>query len=136
MNYSLALELKNAGFPQNKDGDGTFLCECSHLSKDPEAKTVLGDTHERAYVPTLEELIEACVSQMVSINKWGDNLNFFELSPNINSSGDLDKIGKISEWRATWSIGISLDFIKISKNYFGSTPSEAVARLWLALNKK
>ena len=49
MDYSLANELKNAGFPQG--GRGRWIV-------DPNRIVVRFE--DRAYVPTLEELIEAC----------------------------------------------------------------------------
>lgn len=58
-------------------------------------------------VPTLSELIEACGGGFVSLTKMG-----------INHSGS---------WRA------ESDQITF---YDGSTPEEAVARLWLVLNAK
>jgi hypothetical protein len=64
---------------------------------------------DRAYVPTLEELIEAC----------GENFAWLHQSV------------KSKKWAAR-------DFIYDDgpPSGQGSTPTEAVARLWLALNKK
>lgn len=123
MNYELAKELKDAGFPQ--EGKGTYW---------PDNPDGEGDT---AYAPTLEELIEAVMSDFTARNTWQNmgHLHFFELAPNINTQGLIDDIGKTSEWRATHSYGADLDNIEWSENKFGSTPTEAVARLWLALNK-
>lgn len=64
------------------------------------------------YAPTLEELIEAC----------------------LNSGGypkfSLESAEDPREWRAQlWSLA-DCPFAN------GSTPTEAVAKLWLALNKK
>ena len=58
------------------------------------------------YYPTLEELIEAC----------GDEFDFLHMTPNRNS----------------WACHSQTD----EAFGAGSTPTEAVARLWLALNNK
>lgn len=57
------------------------------------------------YAPTLEELIEAC----------GDR--YFRL------------VHTVENWQA--SVGVEEGYLW----YMGATPTEAVARLWLALNK-
>lgn len=88
MNYDLAKELKDAGFPQIES----------------EAPTGIGDGKGNACrLPTLSELIEAC----------GDSFHA------------LGHIGK--EWQAVANNGLMRNEAK--------TPEEAVARLWLVLNK-
>lgn len=62
-----------------------------------------------AYRPTLEELIEAC----------GDN--FWSLT--ASTAGDA--------WYAR-----SVSMFSNQDSFHGDTPAEAVANLWLALNKK
>lgn len=87
INYELAKELKDAGFPMNKK----CLCKeeiCIHIS-----------------YPTLSELIEAC-------------------------GGNLGKL--VQEVKGEW---YCYDKSRISC-LKGSTPEEAVSRLWLNLNKK
>jgi hypothetical protein len=104
MDYALAKELKDAGFPRpiswhciNKDAAH------GHCRADkPDCKIQL------LAVPTLEELIEAC----------GDK--FGELMLMVGGSG--------GRWRATSEDGRS--------HPRGHTPTEAVARLWLALNPR
>lgn len=99
MNYELAKQLKDAGFPQEGDGGYALDNDC----KDER------DTCEcMGYVPTLEELIGMC----------GDG------SHGINRLYRIDD----GQWAATGND----DF----KDGVGTTPSEAVAWLWLALNKK
>lgn len=64
--------------------------------------------------PTLSELIEACgedLKQIDRILQWKEKPDWFALSHSINPDSRRD-IGE-----------------------FGKTPEEAVARLWLALNK-
>jgi hypothetical protein len=68
-------------------------------------------TLNEPYAPTLSELIEAC----------GED--FGSLHP-------LHKAGKISSWAA------QVYDLKGIREQRGSTPEEAVARLWLALNPK
>ena len=46
-------------------------------------------------------------------------------------------MGDSNEWGAGWSRGTWFrTHIRARDNYFGRTPNEAVARLWLALNTK
>jgi hypothetical protein len=66
---------------------------------------------ERKYIPTLSELIEACGCKTF----------------------DLLKID--NTWYAADGFGSHRDYWATHKAE-GSTPEEAVARLWLALNKK
>lgn len=89
MNYELAKELKDAGFPQGDTG------------------RKVGLRSDEAIVPTLEELIEKCGDKFYSLVFAIDN-----------------------DWRAfsetdQWNTVATAD---------GKTPTEAVARLWLALN--
>jgi hypothetical protein len=60
-----------------------------------------------AYVPTLSELIEACEER------------FWKLTKRLNATG--------------W---VAIAKAPNGGNANGSSPEEAVARLWLALNKK
>lgn len=66
---------------------------------------------ERRYIPTLSELIEACgeFNELVNLgDKW------------IAYGGGKDTVRNVEQWHAFGE---------------GSTPEEAVANLWLALNK-
>jgi hypothetical protein len=97
VNYELANELKEAGFIQTNAGSRVA----------PPDKVVVR-REDFAYVPTLEELIEAC------------GKDYFSLS------------GNPGEWIASFGAAT-----RSQTNWIeGSTPTEAVARLWLALNKK
>jgi hypothetical protein len=93
LSYELAKALQDAGFPQS--GSGTRVAP-------PDVLVARRD--DFAYVPTLEELIEAC----------GDA--FFAVE-------------KAATWRAQSATAPVLV-------YRGNTPTEAVARLWLGLNKQ
>jgi hypothetical protein len=98
MEYELAKELKDMGFPQGTTVDANRY---NHLAPDgnPTAPYLI----DCAYIPTLEELIEACGGFAFKLLKLPGERWFAE------ESGD---------------------------NAYGSTPLEAVARLYLALNKK
>ena len=103
MNYELAKRLKDAGFPQTKSQYGEYYITGSpgtFLGLIPRNDDILT-------FPTLEELIEAC----------GDNLMSID---NIDS--------RVSMWRSVTPFP--------HKAFFGTSPIEAVAGLWLAINKK
>lgn len=131
MKHKLAKDLKDAGFPQS--GKGTTYVDLS--SKDS------------FYVPTLEELLGACVELMKPKEPSPSELHFFELYPNMNAAAPGDRetlgnsdtgggkaLGDSEEWGVGWSRGPSLNRIRVRDNFFGKSPNEAVARLWLALN--
>lgn len=119
MDYSLAKQLKNAGFPQHqsdyyygnnnqyRNGDGKPVVE----RREDENETAFSDF--LCDIPTLEELIEAC--------------NHFPDHP----FASLIQLGSTEKW-GQWEAEVWWSDIKGE----GSTPTEAVARLWLALNKK
>ena len=99
-----------------------------------------GSKSERGNVkiPTLEELVDACMEIILKNNSW-ENENrkhfwFFELAPVIYTDGDVTKIGKISEWRATRDKGAGDDIVE-RNNFFGKTPPEAVALLYLDIKE-
>jgi hypothetical protein len=99
MDYELAKELKDAGFPQM-------------WGLTPEEQKVVEELGERsvypnAYIPTLEELIEACQPSHSFVLRHDECWEAFDRSVD----GSLYRGGGIS-------------------------PEEAVARLWLALNAK
>jgi hypothetical protein len=109
--YEKALELKNAGFEQKKNRIGflnTFIDNEGNLITEGES----------VYYPSLEELIEACVGRFVlhSPNSCDVNEYYWQNGDKWLAfhQGDKDK-----ETRGE-----------------GSTSSEAVANLWLELNKK
>jgi hypothetical protein len=131
VNHELAKHLKDAGFPQS--GKGATYVDLS--SKDS------------FYVPTLEELLGACAELMKPKEPSPSGLHFFELYPNMNTaapsgretltnsdSGGGKALGDAEEWGVGWSRGPSLNCIRVRDNFFGKSPNEAVARLWLALN--
>lgn len=105
IDYTLAKELKDAGFPQDK---------CSGIWKSsavgPSTQPLLG-------VPTLSELIDVCGGGFETLIKYTD----------VNGV-------------VTWGAGTFEDSERgaylLEGNTRYKTPSEAVAHLWLVLNKK
>jgi hypothetical protein len=110
MNYELAKELKDKGFPNSNDWKkgrviGVGVC------------MIRDDGEDFDYVPTLSELIEAC----------GECLSHIKRYP----------LEDCVYWWAVSHCGHKEH--EIGGNNLeeqGKTPEEAVARLWLALNKK
>jgi hypothetical protein len=111
MNYELAKQLKDAGFLQ---GTGRYFLEggehASGSTKEVEFLLSSFDAKDTkrykfAYVPTLEELIEACGEQFGSFARFDD----------------------------TW---FAYNYGRDIKSTAGTTPSEAVARLWLSLQQQ
>lgn len=112
MNYELAKELKEAGFHQgpisgDHHGNGTWFDSDGH-----EMAHESGDND--VYSPALHELIEAC----------GEHFYEFLKSP------DTTKHWSCIAWKDAVNDGTEKIVIH------GSTPTEAVAKLWLALKKK
>jgi hypothetical protein len=99
MNYELARQLKDAGFPQG--GKGIWA-----LPPD----SIVAHYSDRVYVPSLEELIAAC--------------------PRTTNNG-LFSISYVTQ--EYWVAGFEKYGLLVPECW-GSTPAEAVARLWLILN--
>jgi hypothetical protein len=111
MNYELAKELKEAGFPQPDLLPVDGVQRLYGLGKG-EWKSKNGGAI--VYVPTLEELIAACGA--------GFGAAILSLHPTTK-----------------WAVGESVhdDDIYIGATYAEApTLTEAITRLWLALNKK
>ena len=107
MNYELGKRLKDAGFKQIGKG----YIERWDFAQD-----------EPLYVPTLSELIEACGATTKN-NPWGDEVGAFEFCLQFVGTGW--KAGyKEPNYNEDWEDVVG-----------GATPEEAVAELWLALNK-
>jgi len=106
MTYELAKQLKDAGFPQNPDNPQVHTAICGNFDN-PDPEC---RSENRGVAPTLEELIEAT-----------DTDYYFSLE-NM-PGGWIAQLGRLEEAH------------EVSGGYHPS-PTEAVARLWLALNKK
>lgn len=107
MDYKLAKELEDAGFPQEGDGGSCIDETCPHQGKPHNGGNCI------AYIPTLSELIEACGDDFYSLIK--------------------EKREEVTIWCAASAKAYS------GKSGYESlattTPEEAVARLWLALQQ-
>ena len=128
MNYKLAKELKDAGFPVDIIVDKTPEDELCEACKNGYYGECYGNCQYKRY-PTLSELIEACGDEIEA-----PNLNTKEKKPIAH----LFRLGKGDEWYATYEFyesyidnGFGLPVIG-----YGKTPEASVARLWLALNEK
>lgn len=111
VNYELAKELQESKFPINN-------IDLKKAYKSDGTLMTLGDSGtykgELVWIPSFSELIEAC----------GNEVGIYKISP--------------IECNA-WSKKLDLPVDDESNDFrylIGSTPEEAVARLWLALNKK
>ena len=115
MSLELATELRNAGFPNIQDlqprQGRQFLASDGHVSV-----YSLGElaSAENWFIPTLEELIEACEKR--------EGCDRFSLEHQHPLLGWFASIEARDE--QTYS----------ESNH--ATPEEAVARLWLVLNKR
>jgi hypothetical protein len=114
MIYELAKQLKEAGFPQRVSGDGWFQMPDGSSQYPMNATKKFPQT---AYVPTLSELIEASLSNVGGFGGlvWREN----------HIDGAAPKL--------TW---IAFEAFARECEHEGSTPEEAVAKLWLALHPK
>lgn len=116
MNYELAKELKDSGFNQ-KNKEYYFMIDGSIISRHDE--NFWSDLSYECANPTIEELIEACGERVVYHNF------------------DIDWVAGVAtqaarkEYKEKGYLMMDLEH-----EYHGSTAVEAVARLWLALNKK
>ena len=128
MTYELAKELKHAGFTQ---GVGDYLCghkgiEC--VISDGKLMAC-GKGNEMVYSPTLSELIDATLSadtmifSLLKQSLWHRNETGFTWSV---THGDPSQMKELSHK----SISEAMTTV------YGNSPEEAVANLWLALNKK
>jgi hypothetical protein len=107
ISYELAKELRDNGFPQPKGRDALY-------TKEGDPRYLLNDDkfNDPVWCPTLSELIEACGEKGFILvfrpyGKWNASANIQDEHTNIvHLEGE------------------------------GDTPEEAVANLWLAINKK
>jgi len=120
MNYKLAKELKEAGFPQKLIIGNEYYSKIGHprmgipiqwaetLVLSEGANNMSGEWYKK---PTLSELIDACGEEFDSLSKY------------------------LHKWVANASID-PLEIDSVSVVMYGKTPEESVAKLWLELNKK
>lgn len=108
MDYNLAKELKEDGFPQSV-GTAYGFHDGLETGELVDERNTSVDYDYFAYVPTLSELIEACGGRFHALQRYDSN-NWIAYS---NESNDL---------------GIEAHIYKV-----GETPEGVVAKLWLAL---
>lgn len=117
MNYNLAKQLKDAGFTQH-DGPTVPLGGC-YIGENNQ--TSLG-TFDKGFVyaPPLSELIEACGDGFSQVGH--------EILQRRTEDWPVDK-----EWHASGK-NVLTEITNVYVHAYGSTPEEAVAKLWLELN--
>ncbi len=124
MDYKLAKQLKDAGFPQKPTKLNKYPLYCAEMSmpwKYGVNKTPEG-TSEYSKIPTLSELIEACGKETLVL--WQYNKNWFAgLRRIMNSKGKV--------LTDTHTLIIDYEDYEI-----GESKDIAVAKLYLKLNKK
>lgn len=138
MTYSLVKQLKDAGFPFVKNECDTPACSCD-----------VGIIDGGWKIPTLEELIEACVTHYRDGKKYRRMIvlsHIPTIAPKGNepdeaysyrADGSKSPYLKENRWcfrSAVW--GGTAEELTIDAEFYEDTPSEAVANLWLELNKK
>lgn len=122
MKYELAKQLKDAGFPQEiKEGrvwsyfeNGRGPWRGSHWEANRPNESHGSDW---IYSPTLSELIEVCGEQLLVMKKG----TYFGEKGWLVGQDSLENLNDSTSWEV---------------KAFGSTLIEAVAKLWLELNKK
>lgn len=102
MNYKLAKQLKDAGFPQEVK-QGRMLTE----SIDEEQRWA-----EDCYVPTLSELIEACGNRFSDLQLNGTKENIQWLAAGYKNVGDD---GRTRTYGKTPEIAVSKLWLKLNK---------------------
>lgn len=112
LNYKLALQLEKAGFPLNDKRRLEYYIRMKSELASPNVVTFYDkDTNKERYVyiPLLDDLIDAC----------GDKFSCLERCITKPWCAWMK-----SEYKGK---GVS--------HFYGKTPEEVVAKLWLALNK-
>lgn len=88
---------------------------------------------------SVDELLAECKELITARNSWDRELFYlFDFSFNINFHGEIDSIGKFSEWRATLEWGTYEEHDQSQMeciNFFGKTPEEALTKLLAELQK-
>ena len=117
IDYELALALKNAGFPQRR---GCSACLDGYTWDGDFTEEKIGDDYVSK--PTLSELIEACGDSFEGLSHYPDQKK---------DKWEAESVNRDNMERTKHSDGDGYTY-----HYgHGKTPSEAVIRLWLELNK-
>ena len=117
MNYELAKQLREAGFPQeivNAKSRYYYKNEKNSIGNDV-IVFIQDDKIDSSWVkaPTLAELVESCGSEFGS----------------LSASGGFEKFTPLNTDWVCWRRNKQ-------ESYGGENPEEAVAKLWLELNKE
>lgn len=120
MDYELVKQLKDAGFPQYLTKDSFIYIDGVEIIHNTDLGTVTVENPELVKVPSLSELIEACGDEFDTLYK-GRSASF------SYPEQDGKWYCNASHNEANYSIYGGIE---------GLSPEEAVAHLWLELNKK
>lgn len=112
MNYELTQKLKAAGFVQKDFEESRDFVAPKGIFKE-----YTEENH--VYQPSLSELIEACGDSFDSLGKRSDGWVAISFRVSSNQTGEFTGFETLSP----------------SARTVGKTPEEAVANLWLSLNK-
>ena len=125
MNYELAKELKEAGFKHNWTGNGGEVKCFYEVGQQIRSGYVAEEfvPPEAIPCPTLSELIEACGEEFLGLFK-------------MNHPNDIGKWGVMRAGVPVKKVVEKNGNTLLAAQFESSTPEEAVARLWLALNEK
>jgi hypothetical protein len=124
MNYKLAKQLKDAGFPQNVEYGQAFFSNLDFLHREIEFTNFISDlgSMPRFFQPEIGDVKNPDLSELIEI--CGSDLSHIKRLP----------VGDDVYW---WAVTHS-KFDTNGNNFEeqGKTPEEAVARLWLVMNLK
>jgi len=126
MTYKLALQLKKAGFPQARKGmilDRTINSGKQHGHEGDINSYEYQKLKNECFIPSLSELIEACEGRITSLE--------FKIN-GVVAKGVIFYGQKYADEVFTKENMQPDEYFLTT----GSTPEEAVANLWLSLNKK
>ena len=139
MNYELAKQLKDAGFPQDTlwnfiDGDQKEVETSDHFEVVEGEWGSCRSMKDIEFVssPTLEELIDVCGDTFKQLNF---HLMERQAGYGICTTPDegIVDMNKFGRWTARARLGKGHEN---HKKQWGKTPIEAVAKLWLELHAK
>ena len=122
MNYELIIKLLKAGFKSTQ-----MITLSNFISQDGEITSFLGKRNDGICIPTLSDLIQSIESnKIINLGESGKEIIDFTL------------VSKMSSWKAGYynNSDYEPDWVESLPIGEGSTPEEAVANLWLELNKK
>ncbi len=122
MKYELAKQLKDSGFPQ---GVGVYANTDNALKND--SYPTYSSHPTACFSPTLSELMEACNGKWGQRFRWlgNEKTHWSAQARPIHPRSKQYPDSPLESWKGNKDIKTK-----------GSTPEEAVALLWLELNKK